>query len=462
VEKEEFYKRGGAVAGGGVGGVGVGGGGEVPGADSRKVWKPAKNGSTFEWISEGEWKEVYADRSGAKFFIEVSRTDKQIELYARTYSLRYRIEAGKVWVKMDFETTWRLYSEGGWSKDVPDASDEKPVKIDWAAVRKATAKMTMAQLRDDRAGEAEVGTQAVSPADLESMVNATYSSKQSGSAYTVSGVEALKATNAAIAAWKSLAALAADPNVPEKSRLQVLDVAIAKATAAEEAVTNPVVRRAFGDWAKLLTGFKRGDAKSEDAVTKALVGTWRVTQGNYSGTFEFKGDGTVVQQESRVRGKPWPDATGKWSLEPEKNRVYIRWNNNTENAFELPIDPKGMGGQIHPRERMEAVKMAEKPDRGSADDIAKTLVGTWQVSVGNYRAKWEFKKDGTMSQEGSTLSGRPIDDTTGKWTVEADKNRILLKWDNGTEDQMDLPLDPKGTTGAMVGRTGAKLLGIKK
>ncbi|MFY7954026.1 MAG: hypothetical protein ACOVT5_16105, partial [Armatimonadaceae bacterium] len=198
LEKEEFYKGGGPVGGIGDGG-GVGGVGGVPGEDLRKVWKPAKIGSTFEWIREGEWKEVYADRSGAKFFKEVSRTDKQIELYAKTFSLHYRIESDKVWVRMDPEAKWRVYSEGGWSNDVPEAPAEKAVKIDWAAVKKATAKMTMAQLRDDRAGEAEVGTQAVSPTELESLVNATYSSKQSGSAYVVSGVEGLKATNAAIA-----------------------------------------------------------------------------------------------------------------------------------------------------------------------------------------------------------------------------------------------------------------------
>jgi hypothetical protein len=458
VEKEEFYKGGGGAV---VGGGGGGDGGATR-EDLRKVWKPAKNGSTFEWIREGEWKEVYADRSGAKFFKEVSRTDKQIELYAKTYSLHYRIEADKVWVRMDPEPKWRVYSEGGWSNDVPEASAEKPVKIDWAAVKKAAAKMTVAQLRDDRAGEPEVGTQALSPAELESLVNTTYTSKQSGSAYTVSGVEALKATNAAIAVWKSLAAMATDPNVPEKSRLQVLDVTIAKATAAEEAVSNPVVKRAFGDWAKLLAGFKKGDAKSVDAVTKALVGTWQVTQGSYTATYEFKADGTVVQQESKVRGKPYPDATGKWTLEPEKNRVYIRWNNNTDNALELPIDPKGTGGQILPRERMEAVKKADKADPGTADDIQKIIVGTWQMTIGGYRGTWEFKKDGTVSQEGSAWNGRPIADNSGKWIVEAEKKRVLLKWDNGAMDQMDLPLDPKGTTGSMIGRNEAKLLGIKK
>lgn len=97
--------------------------------------------------------------------------------------------------------------------------------------------------------------------------------------------------------------------------------------------------------------------------------------------------------------------------------------------------------------------------------VERSLLGTWTVSVGTgtYEGEWEFHADGTVSQQDSMANGKPFDNATGKWEVDADKSRVLITWNNTnrTQDCFDMPIGPKGCWGSQVGRDEEKLHATK-
>lgn len=104
-------------------------------------------------------------------------------------------------------------------------------------------------------------------------------------------------------------------------------------------------------------------------------------------------------------------------------------------------------------DRLKAFK--EEIDQ-QANQIKKVLVGTWKVTVGDYKGEWTFTADGAVDGKGSGGS------VPGKWTFDKPKGCITITWKGGLQDKFDLPLDPKGTAGSQVGRDDKKLDAVKK
>ena len=93
-----------------------------------------------------------------------------------------------------------------------------------------------------------------------------------------------------------------------------------------------------------------------------------------------------------------------------------------------------------------------KGDEGKR--AAEILRGTWKVSVGNYKGDWTFKENGDVdsSTEGAAA---------GKWAIDTTQGHVLITWKGGQQDKFDLPLNPKGGTGAQVGRMNSKIEVVK-
>ncbi len=87
--------------------------------------------------------------------------------------------------------------------------------------------------------------------------------------------------------------------------------------------------------------------------------------------------------------------------------------------------------------------------------VRKTLLGKWKIALENdYRGEWKFNVDGTVD---SSTNGAKA----GKWTIDLSKKQVLIKWNSDAADKLDLPLDPKSTTGSQVGRNNYKLEAVK-
>ncbi len=93
--------------------------------------------------------------------------------------------------------------------------------------------------------------------------------------------------------------------------------------------------------------------------------------------------------------------------------------------------------------------------RKEPDEKFKTaLLGTWKVSVGDYKGEWLFKEDGAVD---SSTSGAG----SGKWALDKAKGAVVVTWNGGAKDKFDLPINPKGTIGSQVGRQNLKLEAVK-
>jgi hypothetical protein len=87
--------------------------------------------------------------------------------------------------------------------------------------------------------------------------------------------------------------------------------------------------------------------------------------------------------------------------------------------------------------------------------VRKTLLGKWNIAMeNNYKGEWKFNEDGTVD---SSTNGAKA----GKWTIDLSKKQVLIKWNSDAADKLDLPLDPKSTTGSQVGRNNYKLEAVK-
>jgi hypothetical protein len=87
--------------------------------------------------------------------------------------------------------------------------------------------------------------------------------------------------------------------------------------------------------------------------------------------------------------------------------------------------------------------------------VRKTLSGKSKIAMENdYRSEWKFNVDGTVD---SSTNGAKA----GKWTIDLSKKQVLIKWNSDAADKLDLPLDPKSTTGSQVGRNNYKLEAVR-
>ena len=103
--------------------------------------------------------------------------------------------------------------------------------------------------------------------------------------------------------------------------------------------------------------------------------------------------------------------------------------------------------------------IAERAGAGGGEEttlaVRKTLLGKWNIAMeNNYKGEWKFNEDGTVD---SSTNGAKA----GKWTIDLSKKQVLIKWCSDAADKLDLPLDPKSTTGSQVGRNNYKLEAVK-
>jgi hypothetical protein len=99
--------------------------------------------------------------------------------------------------------------------------------------------------------------------------------------------------------------------------------------------------------------------------------------------------------------------------------------------------------------------VARNPGHHMTLAVRKTLLGKWNIAMENaYKGEWKFNVDGTVD---SSTNGAKA----GKWTIDLSKKQVLIKWNSDAADKLDLPLDPKSTTGSQVGRNNYKLEAVK-
>lgn len=90
----------------------------------------------------------------------------------------------------------------------------------------------------------------------------------------------------------------------------------------------------------------------------------------------------------------------------------------------------------------EALKKAQADfrQRIAIQTTRITLMGTWKLQMGSYNSNFTFYPDGTMFH--STENFR------GTWRVDLTTQQIIVSPPGGGGgDQINLPLDPKGTSG---------------
>jgi hypothetical protein len=109
--------------------------------------------------------------------------------------------------------------------------------------------------------------------------------------------------------------------------------------------------------------------------------------------------------------------------------------------------------------KMKSKDKEQKKLRSRGEDMTRavrqTLLGQWTIALENgYKGEWKFNVDGTV--DSSTNGAR-----AGKWTIDLSKKQVLIEWSSDAADKLDLPLDPKSTTGSQVGRNNYKLEAVK-
>ena len=109
--------------------------------------------------------------------------------------------------------------------------------------------------------------------------------------------------------------------------------------------------------------------------------------------------------------------------------------------------------------KMKSKDKEQKEFRSGGEDmtlaVRKTLLGKWKIAMENdYKGEWKFNVDGTVD---SSTNGAKA----GKWTIDLSKKQVLIKWNSNAADKLDLPLDPKSTTGSQVGRNNYKLEAVR-
>lgn len=78
--------------------------------------------------------------------------------------------------------------------------------------------------------------------------------------------------------------------------------------------------------------------------------------------------------------------------------------------------------------------------RVAIQNTRKTLLGKWKLQMGNYSSDFTFYPDGTMFHSAENFRGT--------WQVDPVTQRIIVSPPGGGNgDKINLPLDPKGTSG---------------
>jgi hypothetical protein len=189
-------------------------------------------------------------------------------------------------------------------------------------------------------------------------------------------------------------------------------------------------------------------------VDDAFVGPWTVEFANgVVETCDLVKEGTakVVEPKRSSPGTVRDATNGVVVLAFDDDRIE-RWTKvghrmvveHWASADQFPGGPPVLG-------------IAERAGGGDEMTLAvrKTLLGKWNIAMENdSKGEWKFNVDGTV--DSSTTGAK-----AGQWTIDLSKKQVLIKWDSGAADKLDLPLDPRSTTGSQVGRNNSKLAAVK-
>jgi hypothetical protein len=200
-------------------------------------------------------------------------------------------------------------------------------------------------------------------------------------------------------------------------------------------------------------------------VDDALVGQWTVEFAN--GVVETcdlvkEGTANVVEPKRSSPGKVRDVMNGVVVLAFDDDRIE-RWTKigqrmvveHWASSDQFPSGPPVLGIAA----KMKSKDKEQKEFRSGGEDmtlaVRKTLLGKWKIAMeSDYKGEWKFNVDGTVD---SSTNGAKA----GKWTIDLSKKQVLIKWNSDAADKLDLPLDPKSTTGSQVGRNNYKLEAVK-
>lgn len=219
-------------------------------------------------------------------------------------------------------------------------------------------------------------------------------------------------------------------------------VLLTSATAVTAADEDPIK-------AKLDTARKEFDAKSEK-YTKS-VNEWLDKKEE---TARKAGNKTLVDQIKQVH-ETFQD-TGELHVAPPPDVLKILTGART--AYEAALVSAVKDYTKAKKDDEAAAATARlKEFREEIDPrtpIKKSLLGTWKITMGDYKAEWTFKEDGTLTSTAGNVK-------QGNWAIDLNRRAVLIVWGKDLTDKIDLPLNPKGTAGSQIGRENRKLEAVK-
>lgn len=191
-------------------------------------------------------------------------------------------------------------------------------------------------------------------------------------------------------------------------------------------------------------------------VDEAFVGRWNVEYANgVAETCELVKEGTATSVEPKRNslGKARNAMKGVVVLVFDDDRIE-RW---TRIGQRIVVEHWPSSNQFPSGSPILGI--AERAGGGGGDEmtlaVRKILLGKWKIALENdYKGEWKFNVDGTVD---SSTNGAKA----GKWTIDLSRKQVLIKWNSDAADKLDLPLDPKSTTGSQVGRNNYKLEAVK-
>ena len=163
-----------------------------------------------------------------------------------------------------------------------------------------------------------------------------------------------------------------------------------------------------------------------------------------------EGTATVVERKRSCPGKVRDATNGGAVLAFDDDRLE-RW---TRIGQRIVVEHWGSSNQFPGGPSVLGIAEKTKGDEMTLA-VRKTLLGKWKIALENdYKGEWKFNVDGTV--DSSTNGAR-----AGKWTIDLSKKQVLIEWNSDAADKLDLPLDPKSTTGSEVGRNNYKREAVK-
>lgn len=131
------------------------------------------------------------------------------------------------------------------------------------------------------------------------------------------------------------------------------------------------------------------------------------------------------------------------SMALRRKQVVLR--TKLEKAYESAIKEYSKAGQDAEATQVE-LRLKEFREEPIRNLTKRTLLGTWQVTSGNYTTAFTFNADGTVKYA--------TEKVTLPWKIDVESGYVIIGDADRPTDRIKLPLDEKGTSGlAATGNT---------